>query len=724
MPTTHEGEDTIRSSASQECPKPETSPDLAQSAASSDGRQKATVAKSPSGSATSGGAVEGYEAVFVKDNVSVHPSSLASERIAGRLRLVKQGPSLFMTWIPYSMASLADADRNLYSIRAVSVSEMRSIRRHTPALGWHYIIIVLTSGLAFPPLYFHNGGVREFLNTLKEHAQLIRSADDANVYLVNDAHDPLQRSLSLLDIAEAVPGTPIVELPNATPIVDPSPGSGSASNTVVLAPGDGAATQSDPAAPSRASSSGIEGSSNFFSRQRSQGLPDGAARDLSLQILEKFSMVTRFARTTGAQLFRGGDLSLLANGDGADRLPVPDEGPQRDGPAAGAESTPPFPALPPLQQGQNGGPLSTSDVVSAAAPKSDEPSADTTVGSFELVDGSQMESQALVYARARPPPLGPEEWATFLDGNGRVLDPKALQKRVFHGGLEPSMRKEVWKFLLGFYPFDSTAAERRALLEAKAEEYRVLKSQWESVTPDQARRFAKFRERCSRVDKDVVRTDRSLPFYADDDSINIELLRNILITYSFYNFDLGYCQGMSDLLSPVLYIMGEEAEAFWCFAALMERLAPNFDRDQNGMHSQLLALRKLVQLLDWPLHEYLKSVDGLNYFFCFRWVLIQFKREFQYEDVLRLWEVLWTRHLSDHFHLYICVALLKRHRRSIMDEQMDFDTLLRFTNELSGKIDLDATLRDAEALCRFAGGRGAACMPSTAPPEQIILDEM
>lgn len=39
-----------------------------------------------------------------------------------------------------------------------------------------------------------------------------------------------------------------------------------------------------------------------------------------------------------------------------------------------------------------------------------------------------------------------------------------------------------------------------------------------------------------------VRTDRSVSFYEEDDSPNIKCLRDILLTYSFYNFDLGYCQ--------------------------------------------------------------------------------------------------------------------------------------------------------------------------------------
>lgn len=220
-----------------------------------------------------------------------------------------------------------------------------------------------------------------------------------------------------------------------------------------------------------------------------------------------------------------------------------------------------------------------------------------------------------------------------------------------------------------------------------------------------------------------VRTDRSHPFYEGDENTNVDLLHNILVTYSFYNFDLGYCQGMSDLLSPILFIMEDESESFWCFVSLMERLGPNFNRDQNGMHSQLFALSKLVELLDSPLHNYFKQKDCLNCFFCFRWILIQFKREFEYEKILRLWEVLWTHHPSEHLHLYMCVAILKRQRAKIMGDKMGFDTLLQFINDLSGQIDVDAVLRDAEALCLCAGENGAAAIPPGTPPSLPIEDE-
>ncbi|KDO80164.1 hypothetical protein CISIN_1g005652mg [Citrus sinensis] len=418
--------------------------------------------------------------------------------------------------------------------------------------------------------------------------------------------------------------------------------------------------------------------SQFHGRQKQKA--QDPARDISIQVLEKFSLVTKFARETTSQLFRENH----SNGFGAFEKKFDSQ--------------------------------SALDFDHKASYDTE-----TIVNEIPVApDPVEFDKLTLVWGKPRQPPLGSEEWTTFLDNEGRVMDSNALRKRIFYGGVDHKLRREVWAFLLGYYAYDSTYAEREYLRCIKKSEYENIKRQWQSISPEQARRFTKFRERKGLIDKDVVRTDRSVTFFDGDDNPNVHLLRDILLTYSFYNFDLGYCQGMSDLLSPILFVMEDESQSFWCFVALMERLGPNFNRDQNGMHSQLFALSKLVELLDNPLHNYFKQNDCLNYFFCFRWVLIQFKREFEYEKTMRLWEVLWTHYLSEHLHLYVCVAILKRYRNKIMGEQMDFDTLLKFINELSGRIDLDAILRDAEALCICAGENGAASIPPGTPPSLPI----
>ncbi|XWS72956.1 hypothetical protein CRYUN_Cryun02cG0083900 [Craigia yunnanensis] len=625
--------------------------------AASQQQGSASMMRCDTGKRSSSSEPEGAEIVYLKDNVTIHPTQFASERISGRLKLIKQGSSLFMTWIPYKGQStnvrLSEKDRNLYTIRAVPFADVKSIRRHTPTLGWQYIIVVLSSGLAFPPLYFYNGGVREFLATVKQHVFLVRSGEDANVFLVNDFRNPLQRTLSSLELPRAVS---IASVPSTPVSVGESTSHENEGGTDVGV---------------RVGSASIP---QYNGRQR-QKVHD-PARDISIQVLEKFSLVTKFARETTSQLFR----ETHTNGFG---------------------------------------PFERRNTNQSALDYSHQPSDDdeeVPVQSPVAPDPLEFDKLSLVWGKPRQPPLGLEEWTTFLDSEGRVVDSNALRKRIFYGGVEHKLRKEVWAILLGYHTYESTYAEREYQRSIKKTEYKTIKNQWQSISPEQAKRFTKFRERKGLIEKDVVRTDSSLTFYDGDDNPNVNLLGDILLTYSFYNFDLGYCQGMSDLLSPILFVVEDESESFWCFVALMERLGPNFNRDQNGMHSQLFALSKLVELLDSPLHNYFKQNDCLNYFFCFRWILIQFKRELEYEKTMRLWEVLWTHYLSEHLLLYVCVAILKHYRGKIIGDEMDFDTLLKFINELSGQIDLDAILRDAEALCICAGENGAACIPPGTPP--------
>lgn len=151
------------------------------------------------------------------------------------------------SWTPYTPAERphaaeAQAQGPKYAIRAVMLSEIRSVRRQTPPLGWNYVIIVLNTGacilalpcalvhlqprrhssqaswlsaslpghqatvfgealpqprstsgprqqqsfpalpaaycpvpgLAFPPLYFYDGGVRSFISAMRQHATLIK----------------------------------------------------------------------------------------------------------------------------------------------------------------------------------------------------------------------------------------------------------------------------------------------------------------------------------------------------------------------------------------------------------------------------------------------------------------------------------------------------------------------------------------------------------------------
>lgn len=133
------------------------------------------------------------------------------------------------------------------------------------------------------------------------------------------------------------------------------------------------------------------------------------------------------------------------------------------------------------------------------------------------------------------------------------------------------------------------------------------------------------------------------------------------------------------------------------------------------MRAQLLTLDHLVQLMDPQLYLHLQSAESTNFFFFFRMLLVWYKREFDWVDILRLWEALWTDYLSSNFHIFIALAILEKHRDVIMDHLKQFDEVLKYStfslpmhlvcsnqtvNELSNTMELIPILTRAESLFR------------------------
>lgn len=342
----------------------------------------------------------------------------------------------------------------------------------------------------------------------------------------------------------------------------------------------------------------------------------------------------------------------------------------------------------------------------------------SAVGEFEILD---MEAGSLSLSDRRKP-VTMKEWKGFFDRHtGRLqITPDEVKERIFHGGLDPDdgVRKEAWMFLLGVYEWDSSDEERHAYMNSRRDEYIRLKGAWwermvEGHSTLQEEEW--WKEQKTRIEKDVHRTDRTIPIFAGEDiphpdpdspfadvgtNVHLEQMKDMLLTYNEYNKDLGYVQGMSDLLAPIYAVMQDDSAAFWGFVAFMDRMERNFLRDQSGMRKQLLTLDHLVQLMDPKLYLHLQSADSTNFFFFFRMLLVWYKREFEWVDVLRLWESLWTDYLSSNYHIFIALAILERHRDVIMEHLKHFDEVLKYINELSGTIDLQSTLVRAESLFR------------------------
>ncbi|XP_035708467.1 small G protein signaling modulator 2 isoform X1 [Folsomia candida] len=201
-----------------------------------------------------------------------------------------------------------------------------------------------------------------------------------------------------------------------------------------------------------------------------------------------------------------------------------------------------------------------------------------------------------------------------------------------------------------------------------------------------------------RIDKDVKRCDRNYWYFTES---NLEKLRNVMCTYVWENIEMGYVQGMCDLAAPLLVILDDEALAYGCFRKLMERMSANFPSGGGAMDAHFANMRSLLQILDHDLFTLIRqNGDYTHFYFCYRWFLLDFKREFCYDDVFLVWETTWAaRQLaSSEYVLFLALALLTYYRDIILANSMDFTDIIKFFNEMAERHDGKLILQIARSL--------------------------
>nr|GMC75477.1 TBC1 domain family member 15-like isoform X1 [Ipomoea batatas] len=285
--------------------------------------------------------------------------------------------------------------------------------------------------------------------------------------------------------------------------------------------------------------------------------------------------------------------------------------------------------------------------------------------------------------------LSSRRWEAAFTPEGYLNIGKIL-RRIYRGGIHPSIRGEVWEFLLGCYDPKSTFGERDQIRQRRREQYAVLKEECRQIfsmigsgrfitapvitedgyptqdplvlqeangaqrptengslndtdlVKETDPRIVQWKLTLHQIGLDVFRTDRTLIFYEKQE--NLAKLWDILAVYAWFDKDIGYCQGMSDLCSPMIILLEDEGDAFWCFQHLMRRLRGNFKCTESsvGVETQLSNLATVTQVIDPKLHKHLETLGGGDYLFAFRMLMVLFRREFSFGDSLFLWEMMWA----------------------------------------------------------------------------------
>ncbi|XP_022348313.1 USP6 N-terminal-like protein isoform X3 [Enhydra lutris kenyoni] len=129
--------------------------------------------------------------------------------------------------------------------------------------------------------------------------------------------------------------------------------------------------------------------------------------------------------------------------------------------------------------------------------------------------------------------------------------PSEKMRWHFYKGVHPQVRGQVWALLLDIEKVKSTEQGLYKFCPQKMKE-----------------RAQVFSKNIRQIDLDVNRTFRNHIMFRDCYGIRQRALFHVLRAYSVYDPEVGYCQGMSDIVAILVMFLGEE-DAFWALAQLM-----------------------------------------------------------------------------------------------------------------------------------------------------------
>jgi hypothetical protein len=268
----------------------------------------------------------------------------------------------------------------------------------------------------------------------------------------------------------------------------------------------------------------------------------------------------------------------------------------------------------------------------------------------------------------------------LFDTEGRIKNPSEFRLRLYHGGVDPSIRAQILPFAVGLYPLNSTSAERIALDNELKAEFATLLSQTNNMLPTQRQSNRRLNDGYRVIAHDVTRTDRHLNAFKSPETAGGKMLTKLLQTFAVFNPPLGYLQGMNDLFVPIILAMiqnwtdegepvdesGEPIDVaplmpliFWSFEAMLRNtghlhmlanVTEDCPKQAIRVHQLISAVSPLAAI--WIRRRGLKDL-----LWCYSDFVLLFKRTYA-DDVWPVWLKFNCAPVPTHWLSYFVAAIL------------------------------------------------------------------
>ncbi|XP_075391470.1 TBC1 domain family member 21 isoform X2 [Tenrec ecaudatus] len=261
----------------------------------------------------------------------------------------------------------------------------------------------------------------------------------------------------------------------------------------------------------------------------------------------------------------------------------------------------------------------------------------------------------------------------------------AMRSASFILGLHPSVRTEAWKFLTGYYSWQSSLDERLTVDSTRRKNFQVLCGMYEKIQPLLENLHRNFIETRNNIACDIQK------LYDKDALGNVLIdkkkLEKILLLSYVCNTQAEYQPGFHEMVMLFQLMVEQDHESFWLFQFFLQKTEHSCVIN-IGVAKNLDMLNNIITIMDPLFAEHLKgkgagTVQALLPWFCFC-----FQRAFKsFDDVWRLWEVLLTGKPCRNFQVLVAYSMLQMVREQVLQENMTGDDTLLACNNL---IDLDA----------------------------------
>ncbi|PNI37621.1 TBC1D21 isoform 3 [Pan troglodytes] len=270
----------------------------------------------------------------------------------------------------------------------------------------------------------------------------------------------------------------------------------------------------------------------------------------------------------------------------------------------------------------------------------------TTLSPENSLSARQSASFILV---KRKPPIDKTEWDSFFDENGHLAKSRDfICVNILERGLHPFVRTEAWKFLTGYFSWQSSQDERLTVDSMRRKNYKALCQMYEKIQP---------------------------------------LLENLHRDFTETRNNIEYQQGFHEMMMLFQLMVEHDHETFWLFQFFLQKTEHSCVIN-IGVAKNLDMLSTLITFLDPVFAEHLKGKGAGAVQSLFPWFCFCFQRAFKsFDDVWRLWEVLLTGKPCRNFQVLVAYSMLQMVREQVLQESMGGDDILLACNNL---IDLDA----------------------------------